>query len=701
MRYLLTILFIYSSVINCDAQRKVRGRDLAQSAYDSIATVIQDSIAFPVDTTALKLLNMDEGRMAYVRSGSGKGWWTVIDSIYSELYSIKATGHPTSGEQWTFLPYHVRRADINIDQAGAVGNGSTSDTLALSRAISVANGIQNIYLNPNTTYYIDADTFDINKNVRIYSDEGNRAILLGKSTNIIRSVSGCSEVVFENVIFRKFSSAHSIQTDLDKFVFKNCLFDSGGVQLLHLQTRTDEVDNIEITSCEFVSDSGGVWLRGYDYDGVRIKDNKFTNIHSYGSGGQSHAVAIHVGRDTYAHMDSSVNVWIENNTIKDVLYYGSNVNHNIMGILFYGRKAHINFNSITNIDITDTTRAGNGIEGIYVKMRFGQISFNILEDAGFSEAAIAIKGLPRGTSTEGQNKQEGFDVVCSWNILNNTSTYHATDSVSGDWRSVGIKIQTGWILVENNLIEGFTDMGIETSTPDGLDNIVIRDNIIINLRGLYGIRVRHGGEYLKIISNDIITPTGEFEVGSLYGMYLNPSDTLKGVMIKDNFIYFNSTEQAAAASYGIRFVTGVPTYIDINLISNQIDLDESAQTTTAFRMDGSSYDVIRIDGNIVTNCDVGFNGADALSLVVFKGNYGISSANHRNWGSGTFTTTATIDTVLITGVLTTDIFFLTKIGATPDSLETLSYTRNIDTLFVRRSKGVTNNLGYSWERHEQ
>ena len=61
----------------------------------TIAAMIGDSIAFPVDTTALKLLNMDEGRVAHVKD---VGWFVVADSAKWE--GVIAFDHPTAGLQW-------------------------------------------------------------------------------------------------------------------------------------------------------------------------------------------------------------------------------------------------------------------------------------------------------------------------------------------------------------------------------------------------------------------------------------------------------------------------------------------------------------------------------------------------------------------------------------------------------------------------
>lgn len=67
MRFITSIILL---ILICNilyGQRRVRGRDFTESAKDTIGAIVGDSISFPVDTTALKLLNMDEGRVAYLK----------------------------------------------------------------------------------------------------------------------------------------------------------------------------------------------------------------------------------------------------------------------------------------------------------------------------------------------------------------------------------------------------------------------------------------------------------------------------------------------------------------------------------------------------------------------------------------------------------------------------------------------------------
>jgi len=118
----------------------------------SVAETIQDSIAFPVDTTALKLLNMDEGRMAYLKQLSsantnGGGWFVVKDSTYDEQYGGVAFSHPTSGLQWVRIEY--LDGAVNVLWFGALDDSSGSSTSAFISAknAATANG-QEIYIPP-------------------------------------------------------------------------------------------------------------------------------------------------------------------------------------------------------------------------------------------------------------------------------------------------------------------------------------------------------------------------------------------------------------------------------------------------------------------------------------------------------------------------------------------------------------------------
>jgi hypothetical protein len=147
-------------VIFCHGQSKVKWRDLAPQtqktisdlAVDSAASVIQDSIAFPTDTLALQQLNMDEGRVAEVRDGAGRGKWTVIDSAYAENKSTSGyvLSHVSSGFQWLRSEWRDNKGWVNVEWYGADGTDTDSDSAAFVDALSTN---RNVYV-PAGSFYI-------------------------------------------------------------------------------------------------------------------------------------------------------------------------------------------------------------------------------------------------------------------------------------------------------------------------------------------------------------------------------------------------------------------------------------------------------------------------------------------------------------------------------------------------------------------
>ncbi len=67
-------------------------------------------------------------------------------------------------------------------------------------------------------------------------------------------------------------------------------------------------------------------------------------------------------------------------------------------------------------------------------------------------------------------------------------------------------------------------------------------------------------------------------------------------------------------------------------------------------------------------------------------------------GTNSFTTTATSDTVVISGVSASSIFVVSISDATPIADDLLSWTATTDSLFVHRVAGTTAGLSYSYIR---
>lgn len=68
-------------------------------------------------------------------------------------------------------------------------------------------------------------------------------------------------------------------------------------------------------------------------------------------------------------------------------------------------------------------------------------------------------------------------------------------------------------------------------------------------------------------------------------------------------------------------------------------------------------------------------------------------------GTGAFTTTDAIDTVVIAGATTSDVYFISpNYTAGVDQQDILQWTAQTDTLFVTRMANGESALGYSWLR---
>jgi len=155
----------------------------------TISAVITDSLAYyhAADTAALKLIELAEGRSAYLKqlssaNTSGGGWWTVIDSAYSESFSIIATDHPTAGLQWVRVDY-LKDKVILSDWAGTL---SQAFSLLESRGEIIVYGENTL----TSSITIDVDSVDIkfasNSTLRLNSAAGDHMFdVLGDTSGTV------------------------------------------------------------------------------------------------------------------------------------------------------------------------------------------------------------------------------------------------------------------------------------------------------------------------------------------------------------------------------------------------------------------------------------------------------------------------------------------------------------------------------------
>lgn len=260
----------------------------------------------------------------------------------------------------------------------------------------------------------------------------------------------------------------------------------------------------------------GVFLQGR-YTDARVIGNKLQNINGR---------AIVLGWNENADQDFMSRAAVVGNTIKDVT---GQLASETQGILVYGRNAAIADNAIENV----TSAAATNCEGIYTKCRYATITGNTLYDAGVDEAAINIKGSPRGSSTSPQ----GYAVVCADNnIFFSTST-----------TTKGIHVQNEDVLVENNHIEGAGLDGIYTKDL-AMNNITIRNNRIVKCTGQRAIFCTHNGTGLYINGNEIIEQDTRSAIAETVALYISPDSAgIADMDIIGNVIRIDAGSEANTA----------------------------------------------------------------------------------------------------------------------------------------------------------
>ena len=123
-----------------------------------------------------------------------------------------------------------------------------------------------------------------------------------------------------------------------------------------------------------------------------------------------------------------------------------------------------------------------------------------------------------------------------------------------------------------------------------------------------------------------------------------------------------------------------------------IDITDASPTST--------YYVVTWDGDeikIVTVSNLGANAFETLVADIVAPSI-LQMDSAATCGIDTFTTTATADTVLISGALATDLYLVTGRGGSVDQQDVLQVEAKADTLIVHRLASGASALAYNWFR---
>jgi hypothetical protein len=236
---------------------------------------------FVADTTALKALEIGEGKTAYLKQLSstnahGGGWFTVVDSAYFEMGFGVAFDHPTAAKQWVRTEYLERPSRINVKWCGAMGDDSNDDiegiTLALAYLDSINGGTVNF---PAGVYLVSTPVKVLQDGVRLVG-EGSGAASDYEPISVIEGTTQDSTVLqigstalaqvanwfeMERLLING-GRLQNICVDAQQAVkgsFRDCIFFEGDIGMKAGPVFYHNLmENVHI----FQNDSMGLWLYG-------------------------------------------------------------------------------------------------------------------------------------------------------------------------------------------------------------------------------------------------------------------------------------------------------------------------------------------------------------------------------------------------------------------------------------------------------
>ena len=239
---------------------------------------------FVADTTALKLLFLGEGKTAYLKQLSstntnGGGWWVVLDSTYEE--GIIQYNHLTSGLGWINQDVLIS-GEINVDLAGAVGDGATNDSAAIYNTIKLSSSVGMKTVFSGKTYFtagaidIDATNNIIIKGVanhtRITNDDAGNFYIFRFDT--------CNNVTLEDMIIQSTRTAGAAFTVSSGIQFFECdSFSAANLRFIDCSFGLYKSKYGNIDNMFFVKESAGL---SQAFNANTIENTNITNV-TFGS----------------------------------------------------------------------------------------------------------------------------------------------------------------------------------------------------------------------------------------------------------------------------------------------------------------------------------------------------------------------------------------------------------------------------------
>lgn len=356
---------------------------------------------------------------------------------------------------------------INVKDYGAVGDGSTDDSVAIAEAIAAATPGQAVFFpNSSGAYIITAPIVTAAQGIKIF---GNGAVISGLSWTQFQFLrfSGAAQCVVEGLTF-----------------FGNSPASATSLGLAHIEV-IDSTD-ITIRNCWFnTSASSGVWVTGA-CSHVSIVGNRFTG----------NFCAIFSDDNT---VSQPTFLLIANNVIEDGLSATSKVNYSggikVSGV---GTANTTAGHSITGNVITRPGQMGIEIQG---QINDCTISGNSVNDADFGiSVSDSLRATVSGNSVKAASNY-GIEVASnSAGCAVSGNTIDGHDAGGSRVTDVGISISgSSDCTATGNVVRNFSGTGIQTFI---CNNITITGNTI---RSQEGNGVLLQGSYTCSVCSNIIT----------------------------------------------------------------------------------------------------------------------------------------------------------------------------------------------------
>ena len=455
---------------------------------------------------------------------------------------------------------------INGLQLGLSGVDGVDDSATFVSIVNFAAG-QAVFLPSNRTYSLETINTANNQTptftaaLSVYSDDRETCIIKGSDTTpqVLRLAFDSSHLTFRNVTFD---------------TWENCAYTPAtGL------TVVNSIGDISIHNCRFTRISRNALLIAHNgpIKSVSITGSVFEDFL-----GDGIVTGIQIGSEGFGSQQDQESFIVTGNVFRNIVSTADDVD--VHGVFLWGESMIITGNVFEDIH---NANFSFGSEGIYTKAKFANISYNVLKNAGYNESAINLKGTARGTGTA----NEGHSNIISYNIITWDS-----DNI---YDKRGIYVRTDDLLVKGNIIDG-ADYGIWSGTEQlsNLD-VVIKDNILRNLRSFDGISIRNFGESVYIQDNilESITYSGASTVKLIT---VENETAIKYAEITGNTIV---VDDRCTATGEIRCINSGPTttFEQLTIADNKIHFTNLTATPKAIKLTGiANFGRVDILNNLTT-----------------------------------------------------------------------------------------------------